>query len=36
MQSQSRLKSMAQLLGYELDDTLFDLIEISGGDIKSG
>ncbi|EGJ31621.1 MULTISPECIES: CRR6 family NdhI maturation factor [Moorena] len=36
IQSQSRLKSMAQLLGYELDDTLFDLIEISGGDIKSG
>ncbi|NEO96289.1 MAG: chlororespiratory reduction 6 domain-containing protein, partial [Moorea sp. SIO3G5] len=36
IQSQSRLKSMAQLLGYELDDTLFDLIETSGGDIKSG
>jgi len=24
--SQSRLKSMAQLLGYELDDSLFDLV----------
>lgn len=24
--SQSRLKSMAQVLGYDLDDSLFDLI----------